>query len=170
MPIISICNALGSGCSGKESFKTRQKDQYVTTMTNNIINQRFRESVDYILLQKFAKSKKEIASIMGIKPSTLSEILKDRMSIGLYMIEPYCVNYNISVDWLITGRGEMMRNHTAQNEEHAEQKAQYMDLMEMHKQIIKEREDEVNRLISLVEQKSHCCRMPESEKCPLATK
>lgn len=75
------------------------------------INERFKISVEYLISEKIAKNKSEIATAMGIKPNTFSEILNKRMSIGIQMIEPFCVKFGISVDWLITGNGPMLRSN-----------------------------------------------------------
>ena len=55
-------------------------------------------------------SKSEMARTMGISPSKFSEILKERMAAGLDVIHCLCVEYLISADYIITGRGPMVRN------------------------------------------------------------
>lgn len=69
------------------------------------INQRFIETVLYLIEQDKSLNKTKIASAIQIQPSKFSEILKKRMNIGVDSIVLFCEKFNISVEWLLTGKG-----------------------------------------------------------------
>ncbi len=71
------------------------------------VNQRVIAAIELCLK---STTKSEMARTMGISPSKFSEILKERMMAGLDVIHCLCVEYLISADYIITGRGPMVRN------------------------------------------------------------
>jgi phage repressor protein C with HTH and peptisase S24 domain len=69
------------------------------------INQRFIDTVFYLLKQHKDLNKSKIASEIEIQPSKFSEILNKRMNIGVDSIVLFCEKFSISVEWLLTGKG-----------------------------------------------------------------
>jgi transcriptional regulator with XRE-family HTH domain len=54
-------------------------------------------------------NKSHIAQKLGIKPNVFSEILKNRMNVGTDLISLFCEEYNISADWLLSGKGQILK-------------------------------------------------------------
>lgn len=73
------------------------------------INERFIESVNYLLKVKSVKSKTDLAQNLKIGRTTLSEILNKRMNIGIETVAHYCLLYEIRLEWLLNGKGKMIR-------------------------------------------------------------
>jgi phage repressor protein C with HTH and peptisase S24 domain len=69
------------------------------------INQRFIDTVYYLIAEKKDLNKSKIASEIEIQPSKFSEILNKRMNIGIDSIVLFCEKFSISVEWLLTGKG-----------------------------------------------------------------
>ena len=74
------------------------------------INERVIEAINYILASKIELSKANLAERLGIKPAKFSEILNKRMKAGMDIIQNLCIEYSISAEWLIIGKGSMLRS------------------------------------------------------------
>ena len=70
-----------------------------------LINQRFIEAINFIISENPQTQKSEIAKNLEIGKSTLSEILKQRMNVGIDALALLSNKYSISLDWLINGAG-----------------------------------------------------------------
>lgn len=79
-------------------------------MDKKDINFRFIQAIDTLIERNSQLSKGEIAGILGIKPSKLSEILNSRMSIGVDLAAAICNSYGISASWLLYNHGEMFNS------------------------------------------------------------
>ncbi len=77
-------------------------------MEREIINSRFRAAINFLVKEKELK-KAEIATRLGIKPSTFSEILNKRMSASPAAIAILCAAYGFSPAWLLCGEGNMLK-------------------------------------------------------------
>lgn len=68
----------------------------------------------YIKLKKFFKSQEitqqEIADTLGVKQSYVNLMLNGRNPIGRATAQKFSDAYGLSVAWLLTGEGEMMKN------------------------------------------------------------
>ena len=81
-------------------------------MKKEEINIRFVDVVNYLLNSDAIASKADLATVLGIKPSKLSEILNFRMNIGTDLAAILCHTYNINSNWLLTGEGNMLRSES----------------------------------------------------------
>lgn len=70
-------------------------------------NQRFIYAINYLLSQKYAKTKKFIASEIGITSSVLTEILGERMGVSVDLLLALSSKFPISREWLLTGNGSI---------------------------------------------------------------
>lgn len=91
-------------------------------ITKELINQRFTESVNFIISRKIAKNKAEIAENLNIARSKFSEILNGRMSIGLEDLANYILVYNLNFDWFLTGEGEIIKGIEQEISENSSEK------------------------------------------------
>lgn len=86
-------------------------------LTKEAINNRFVESLTEMLKNRQGLSKKKIAASLNMKPAKLSEILGGRMSVSLEDLAKYSVLYNVDVNWLMTGRQNVLEYGNMRNSE-----------------------------------------------------
>lgn len=73
------------------------------------INERFIESVNYLIKVRSVKNKTELAQNLKIGRTALSEILNKRMNVGIETVAHYCLLYEIRLEWLLNNKGKMVR-------------------------------------------------------------
>ena len=78
------------------------------------INSRVINAVGVVLDTHKELTQTAIAKMLGIKPSTLTEILKGRMNTSLDLMELLASNFGVSATWLLVGTGEMFANEEKQ--------------------------------------------------------
>ena len=78
------------------------------------INSRVINAVGVVLDSHKELTQTAIAKMLGIKPSTLTEILKGRMNASLDLMELLTSNFGVSATWLLVGTGEMFANDEKQ--------------------------------------------------------
>ena len=78
------------------------------------INSRVINAVEVVLDKHNELTKTAIAKMLGIKPSTFTEILKGRMNTSLDLMELLASNFGVSATWLLVGAGEMFTNEEKQ--------------------------------------------------------
>lgn len=78
------------------------------------INSRVINAVGVVLDSHKELTQTAIAKMLGIKPSTLTEILKGRMNASLDLMELLASNFGVSATWLLVGAGEMFVNDEKQ--------------------------------------------------------
>lgn len=79
-------------------------------MSKNIVNQRFIEVINFLISEKKVPSKSFLAEKFGIKASKFSEILNERMNVGVDLLSILTDDYNINAEWLLTGNGSMLKS------------------------------------------------------------
>lgn len=78
------------------------------------INSRVINAVGVVLNTHKELTQTAISKMLGIKPSTLTEILKGRMNASLDLMELLASNFGVSATWLLVGTGEMFANDEKQ--------------------------------------------------------
>ena len=78
------------------------------------INSRVINAVGVVLETHKELTQTAISKMLGIKPSTLTEILKGRMNASVDLMELLASNYGVSATWLLVGTGEMFTNEEKQ--------------------------------------------------------
>ena len=78
------------------------------------INSRVITAVETVLDKHNELTKTAIAKMLGIKPSTFTEILKGRMNASLDLMALLATNFGVSATWLLVGTGEMFANDEKQ--------------------------------------------------------
>ena len=71
------------------------------------INSRVITAVEAVLDKHNELTKTAIAKMLGIKPSTFTEILKGRMNASSDLMALLASNFGVSATWLLVGTGEM---------------------------------------------------------------
>mgnify|MGYP000344931765 CR=1 FL=1 len=79
-----------------------------------LVNQRFIIAINFIISEKPKTKKAEIAQKLKIGNSTLSEILNERMNVSVEVLSLLSIQYNFSLEWLINGSGEKLKNKNLQ--------------------------------------------------------
>ena len=83
------------------------------------INSRVINAVGVVLDSHKELTQTAIAKMLGIKPSTFTEILKGRMNASLDLMALLATNFGVSATWLLVGTGEMFANEEKQQEKTA---------------------------------------------------
>lgn len=71
------------------------------------INQRFIDTVNYVISCNKEYNKGKIAAKLGIKPNTFSEILNKRTNVNIELILIFSEIFDVSIDFMLTGKGLM---------------------------------------------------------------
>jgi phage repressor protein C with HTH and peptisase S24 domain len=71
------------------------------------IESRFVQCFEVLENQGIIQSRSSFASEVGYAPSTLTEILKGRTKVNPYLIKHFCKKFNVSLEWIISGEGNM---------------------------------------------------------------
>ena len=80
---------------------------FTEIMSKEQINSRVLTAVSIVLDTHKELTKTAIAQLLGIKPSTFTEILKGRMNASSELMALLTSNYGVSATWLLVGTGEM---------------------------------------------------------------
>lgn len=78
-------------------------------MDKTQVNERTISAISNILKLHPELTKAALGELFGIKPAKFSEILNLRMNAGVEIMAALCVEFNVSADWLLTGRGNMVK-------------------------------------------------------------
>ena len=78
------------------------------------INSRVIAAVGVVLDTHKELTQTAISKMLGIKPSTLTEILKGRMNASLDLMAFLATNFGVSASWLLVGSGEMFASEEKQ--------------------------------------------------------
>lgn len=116
------------------------------------INERVIEAINFILSSKIESSKAELAEKLGVKPAKFSEILNKRMKAGMDIIQKLCNDYEISADWIITGRGEMLLNNSQEEASNTINSNNVSRLITILQDTLIEKDKQIDRLLSIIEQ------------------
>lgn len=84
------------------------------------MNQRIREVIDVLKKQRIVLSDGEFATEVGIGKSQLSEVMTGKRNVSEKYIRKMRTRFpEINEEWLRTGEGEMLNNHSAVAENHS---------------------------------------------------
>lgn len=86
-------------------------------MSKDAVNQRFVNCINYLISEKEHLNKTTIATKLNISKSKFSEILNGRMNVGIEEILNVSTIFDISMDYLMFGKGNIERKESLVNEE-----------------------------------------------------
>lgn len=92
--------------------------------TKNAINKRFIKAVGTVIEDGLAKNKKEISLNLGISPSRFSEILNERMNVGLDIIQNFCNQYSVNYYYIFENSSDFYAHLNAHLNAHLQPKNQ----------------------------------------------
>lgn len=79
-------------------------------MNKNEVNDRIISAINYIMQLRPDLSKTTLSDLLGIKNTKFSHIMAKRMYAGVGIMTTLCLKFSISADWLLTGRGNMVKD------------------------------------------------------------
>ena len=118
-------------------------------MNKEQINSRVLTAVGVVLDTHKELTKTAIAKLLGIKPSTFTEILKGRMKASSDLMALLTSNYGVSATWLLVGTGEMFASEEqdTQNSSSAEPMVdKLLSIINKKDDIIRQQAEEIGQL------------------------
>lgn len=118
-------------------------------MNKEQINSRVLAAVGVVLDTHKELTKTAIAKLLGIKPSTFTEILKGRMKASSDLMALLTSNYGVSATWLLVGTGEMFASEEqdTQNSSSAEPMVdKLLSIINKKDDIIRQQAEEIGQL------------------------
>lgn len=76
----------------------------------NELSSRFLKVLKYLIEEHEVSDNKDFASKISVSTSMITEISKGRSNVGLSAIQNTVLQFPINSDWLLTGRGYMLRD------------------------------------------------------------
>jgi len=76
------------------------------------ITTRFLDTMSWLIKERKAHDKKDIATNLGVSTSLMTEISKGRSNVGVLLLQNIVIKYGVSADWLLTGEGSMLKDDT----------------------------------------------------------
>lgn len=113
------------------------------------INSRVITAVGVVLDTHKELTKTAIAKMLGIKPSTFTEILKGRMNASSDLMALLTSNYGVSATWLLVGTGEMFvsEEQQTQNSSSAEPMVdKLLGIIDKKDDIIRQQAEDIGQL------------------------
>jgi transcriptional regulator with XRE-family HTH domain len=77
-------------------------------MDKKTVNDRVIIAIKYILKLRPDLNKTTLCELLGVRFSTFSHMMNLRVNASVEMMTSLCIVFNISADWLLTGRGDMI--------------------------------------------------------------
>lgn len=118
-------------------------------MKKEQINSRVITAVGVVLDTHKELTKTAIAKMLGIKPSTFTEILKGRMNASSDLMALLTSNYGVSATWLLVGTGEMFvsEEQQPQNSSSAEPMVdKLLGIIDKKDDIIRQQAEDIGQL------------------------
>ena len=74
------------------------------------------ERMNHIIKELYGGNKRAFANAIGVSATVIENVVGTRQGKPSYdVLEKVCANANISAEWLLMERGEMLYNSTSQN-------------------------------------------------------
>lgn len=115
-------------------------------MNRSLINSRALTAISYVI-EKNNVSKSNLAQIFQIKPAKFSEILNERMNVGIDIMAILCLQYRISAEWLLTGEGSMLKGGEAETEAAPQEDSHIIDMLQAQ---LAEKDKQIATLLNII--------------------
>lgn len=131
----------------------------------NELSLRFLEVLKHLIKEGFVSDNKDFASRISVSTSMITEISKGRSNVGLSAIQNTVLVFPIDSDWLLTGRGSMLRTNKEQLAPTLSTSSQYPSgEASAYYQMYKEKDNENKTLIKENGKLEERIRQLENEK------
>ena len=131
-------------------------------MSKNIVNQRFIEVINFLILEKKVPSKSFLAEKFGITASKFSEILKERMNVGVDLLSVLIDDYEINAEWLLTGKGSMLKGEV-KNEVVTPNNDKYIAMLEKNNALLEENKALLQEKVAKLESEIQALKSAQSK-------
>ena len=118
-------------------------------MDKNKVNDRVIIALKYLMKLRSDLNKKMLCELLGITSSTLSHIMGSRMNASVDLMTTLCLRFQVSADWLLTGRGNMIDESAgAPSLSHIDMFTQLLDTIKQQAEQIGKLKARINQLES----------------------
>lgn len=123
------------------------------------MNERFISIVNYILDKKIEFSQNDIAKKLGISSGYMSELMQSKKAISKQIVSKLEKVYpQFDINWLKIKEGEMLKTSVIQNNVNGDNtinitQENYMEIIREKDKQLQKSQDQIDRLISLLEKK-----------------
>lgn len=118
----------------------------------NELSVRFLKVLEYLIKEKYVSDNKDFASKISVSASLITEISKGRSNVGLTAIQNTVLMFPVDSDWLLTGRGCMLRNGEVEGDVSGSPQTVSLDSSESDSLLYKMYKEKDNENKSLIEE------------------
>ena len=115
-------------------------------MDKKTVNDRVIIAIKYILKLRPDLTKKMLSELLDVRFSTFSHMMNLRVNASVEMMTSLCIVFNISADWLLTGRGNMI------DESAGTPSLSHMDMFTQLLDTVKQQAEEIGQLKAHISQ------------------
>ncbi len=115
-------------------------------MDKKTVNDRVIIALKYLMKLRPDLTKTMLSELLDITNSTLSHILGSRMNASVDLLTALCLRFQVSADWLLTGRGNMI------DESEGAPSLSHMDMFTQLLDTVKQQAEEIGQLKAHISQ------------------
>ena len=115
-------------------------------MDKKTVNDRVIIAIKYLIKLRPDLTKTMLGDMLGITSSTLSHIMSSRMNASVDLMTTLCLRFQVSADWLLTGRGNMI------DESEGAPSLSHMDMFTQLLDTVKQQAEEIGQLKAHISQ------------------
>ena len=107
-------------------------------------------------------TQEEIASRLGVSQAYVNALLNGRKAFGKQQAKKWNELFGISVNWLLTGDGDMFQNNITQNNQNGDNiqgtsvtvnktEKEYLEIIKRQSEQLSKSQEQIDRLLSIIE-------------------
>lgn len=107
-------------------------------------------------------TQEEIASLLGVSQAYVNALLNGRKAFGKQQAKKWNELFGISVNWLLTGDGDMFQNNITQNNQNGDNiqgtsvtvnktEKEYLEIIKRQSEQLSKSQEQIDRLLSIIE-------------------
>lgn len=107
-------------------------------------------------------TQEEIASRLGVSQAYVNALLNGRKAFGKQQAKKWNELFGISVNWLLTGDGDMFQNNITQNNQNGDNiqgtsvtvnktEKEYLEIINRQSEQLSKSQEQIDRLLSIIE-------------------
>ena len=126
----------------------------------NEVTNRYIEFYNFLRKKEEVKGAKDFALSIDVSISMITEIVKGRSNVGVKAIQNTVIHHRLNPFWLFTGEGSMLQqnekqaiDYAAETQPNYQNNKQYQQIIEILREQLIVKDNEIKRLMSLLEDK-----------------